>query len=240
MKKIRGTITSTLALALILGLCFMAATSCSKESNTGTDKNAAASGNKTSAEDGNTIDEKDTAKAGAAADSKKAARDALEEALKLIESDNPEDIQKGMVFAQKATELDPSFARPYCALGTANRKLGSYEDALKWYEQAISLDPQYVICYDNMGYAYYLIGVKALENSDLDSAQNAFNEAETGFSKAIELDESYADAYFNIGQLYQIAYDNTELAIEYFSRYVELSSDEVKKNEVKELIRQLQ
>jgi tetratricopeptide (TPR) repeat protein len=240
MKKSRGKTTPALALALMLALCIMTAPGCSKGSDAGADKNAAADKNTSSPTAENIVEKKTETQEDTIEDKKKAARDALEEALKLIESDNPEDIQKGMDSARKAVDLDPDFARPYCALGTANRKLGSYEEALKWYEKAIALDQQYVVCYDNMGYAQYLIGVKALENEDMDSAQSAFDEAEAAFSKAIELDATYADAYFNIGQLYQIAYDNPELAIEYFTRYVELSSDEVKKNEVKDWIRQLQ
>lgn len=213
----------------------MAAAGCSKG---GADKSAPEA-KKPAAASEQKPEQKEQKDKNAAKDNMLAARNTFEEAVPLIESDDPAEIQQGLDLAVKAAELDPEFARPFCAAGTANRKLGDFPKALEWYEKAVAIDPNYVVCHDNMGYAQYLVGVAALENADKDAAAAAFELAEQAFSKAMELDETYADAYFNMGQL-QIAYGDAVKARELFTRFVELSKDEVKKEEVKKLIRQLQ
>ena len=226
--------TLTSAFALFLALCFLAAAGCSKKA---ADKPAAPESKKPAA-----AAQSEERKTGSAEkkDNMLAARDTFEQSVALIESDDPAEIKKGMELALKAAELDPEFARPVCAVGTAHRKLGDFQEAFKWYEKALAMDPNYVVCHDNLGYAHYLAGVQAMENADKAAAAEAFGQAEKSFSKALELDETYADAYFNLGQLHNIAYGDKQRALELFTRFVELSKDEVKKDEVKQLIRQLQ
>ena len=159
----------------------------------------------------------------------------LEMAMELIGSDDREDIQEGIAHAEKALELEPDQAKSTCALGTGHRKLGDYDKAIEYYEKAVDLDPEYWICYDNMGIAYTKIFED--EKRSEEDREQAFKDAEISFHNAIELDDTYAPAHLNLGQLYYLVSD--EAAIQEYEAFLELSQDEVKNEEVRSVIEKI-
>ncbi len=69
--------------------------------------------------------------------------------------------------------------------GTTFRNLKRYQEALAAYEQAIRLDPNFALAYNNKG--------NALGNL------KRYQEALAAFEQAIRLDHNYANAYYNKG-----------------------------------------
>ncbi len=70
-------------------------------------------------------------------------------------------------------------------LGTIASQKGDFDEALKFYEQAIMINPNYAGAYSNRGNAF-----KEL---------NRFEEALLSYDSAVELDSNYVDAYSNRG-----------------------------------------
>ena len=105
------------------------------------------------------------------------------------------------------------------------RNEGDLEKAAELAVKAIEIKPDYVVCYDNLGITYTMLGEndKALEALD----------------KAVELDPKYADAHFNLGMLYMKGLEENEKAKESFEEYMRLSDNEQKKAEVKVLLDEL-
>lgn len=87
-------------------------------------------------------------------------------------------------------------------------KLHDYETALKYYDQAIAMDPNYAIPYNN----------KALI---LDTYRK-YDEAIDNFNKAIENDPQYANAYRNRGNAY-MDMRQYEDAVDSLKRAIELN-----------------
>lgn len=136
------------------------------------------------------------------------------------------DYEQGLIHFQEAIKHDPAHHRAWCGLGSASRELKKFDEAVEYSVKAIELKPDYVVCHDNLGLAYAYRG--------------DFGEAIKSFNRAIELDPGYADAHFNLGLLYYEKLDNPELAVESFTKFIELSDKPDKVNEAKQLIEQLQ
>ena len=66
--------------------------------------------------------------------------------------------------------------------------MGNYDEALKDYDKAIELDPNYTFAYNNRGLAFYKL--------------DKFEEALKDYDKAIELDPSYTFVYNNRGNAF--------------------------------------
>ena len=101
-------------------------------------------------------------------------------------------------------------SRSYLNEGNDLSSNGDYQEAIKQYDEAIRLDPDYAKAYFNRAYAYGELGHHELAIIDLD--------------KAIELDPLFADAYYNRG----VAYENIgqqQLAEQDFEKAEELGSD---------------
>lgn len=77
-------------------------------------------------------------------------------------------------------------------LGMAYWSKGDYEEALKAYEKALSLDNNYAIVYNNLGSLFLS---KALKAKDAEALRTAAGH----FRRAIELDPKYASAYNGLG-----------------------------------------
>lgn len=89
-----------------------------------------------------------------------------------------------------------------------NLNNGKTEEAISGFQNAISLEPSYVITYNVLGMVYASSG-------GLDGAVN-------NFQNAISLDPGYALAYFNLGSIYQ-AQDKLEKAIEFYAKAIQLN-----------------
>ena len=133
-------------------------------------------------------------------------------------------------------------AAAYNLWGNALCNQGHYDEAIAKYQQAIEIDPKYVLAYNNWGgalgqqkkydeaiakfqqsigidpkyaYAYCNWGITLGE-------QKKYNEAIAKFQKAIEIDPKYALPYNNWGNALQALGKNAEAA-EKFARARDLS-----------------
>jgi Flp pilus assembly protein TadD len=94
---------------------------------------------------------------------------------------------------------------------------GDFEKALEAYQEALSLDNNYPIIFNNLGSLYLSLFLKTKSPSDRQkSLQN--------FKKAIELDPDYASAYNGLGAAYRHA-GNINGAIYCWEKAVELNPD---------------
>lgn len=88
--------------------------------------------------------------------------------------------------AQALTYKTPHFA--YNNLGLAYFYEGEYQKAITSYQQAISLAPDYSLCWDNLGIAYEATGDQT--------------EARKAFETAIKYAPGFAAAHFHLAKLY--------------------------------------
>jgi arylsulfatase A-like enzyme/Flp pilus assembly protein TadD len=90
-------------------------------------------------------------------------------------------------------------------LGIAYAKKGNFKDAIKAYEVGLSLDSKYSELLNNMGNAYFSLG---LQTKDSYVFQNCLEY----YKKAIEVDPQYPVPYYGLGHAYREA-GNMEGAI---------------------------
>lgn len=102
-------------------------------------------------------------------------------------------------------------------LGVAYWSKGAFDEALKAYEQALALDSNYAVVFNNLGSLQLSL---ALKNKDA----AALKKAAENFEKAIALDPNYASAYNGLGGALRQAGD-LEGAISNWKKAVELKPD---------------
>jgi len=85
--------------------------------------------------------------------------------------------------------------------------MGSYEEALRYYDKAIEMDPNYSEYYNEVGNIYLRLGRLA--------------EAHTMYLKAIELSPPYFEVWANLGQSYRLQ-GELRKAVEAYSRALDL------------------
>ena len=103
----------------------------------------------------------------------------------------------------KAIKLYPTESF-YDLRGIAKRKLGQYQEAIKDYDEALELSPDFAHIYDSRGYTKYLLGKSKMERAGtelevVEEAQNYYQSAIRDFDKAIDLIPIYVLAYNNRG-----------------------------------------
>ncbi len=139
-------------------------------------------------------------------------------------------------------------------------QLGLYQDALRAYQQAINIDPEFSYPYNNLGVALSELGrneeaIRAyqeainidpknteaynnLGSSLLDLGRN--KEAIDSYKHAISIDPTYVSVYHNLGNALVALGRNTE-AIEAYQKFVRLwSGDEYWLNRARRIIERLQ
>jgi len=97
-------------------------------------------------------------------------------------------------------------------LGSANLVLGSLDEAIGYYREAIQLKPGYAEVYNNLGVALY--------------NKNNHEEAVRQCKQAIELNPEYAEAYYNLANSLK-ALDDVPGAIINYKRALKLKDDYV-------------
>lgn len=80
-------------------------------------------------------------------------------------------------------------AEKYRENGLTAQKRGDIQGAISFYEKAVSLNPNFVAAYNDLGIAYEYLG--------------QFKLAEDNYLKVLELDKYYLAAYSNLASLYQ-------------------------------------
>lgn len=104
----------------------------------------------------------------------------------------------------------PRKARPHYILGFLYDERGQVDNAIREFEVALTLDPNYAEAHNNLGVAYYKKGW--------------MDQAIEKFQIAIRLDSKYADAYNNLGYVYN-AKGWFDKAIEQYEMSLKLQSD---------------
>ena len=107
----------------------------------------------------------------------------------------------------------PLKARPHYNLGNSFNFRGKMEEAIKEYQAAIQINPEYADAYLNLGVAYASLGVE--------------DRAERALKKAVQLEPYDAEAYYNLGLLYA----NRKLhplAVEQYKKAISLNPDSAK------------
>ena len=110
-----------------------------------------------------------------------------------------------------AGELDAEYlARAYNNRGNSYNELKQFERAIKYFDEAIGLKPDFTEAYNNRG------------NSHLGLEQ--YERAFEGYNQAIKLKPDFADAYYNRGNSYN-GLEQYERAIKDYNQAIELKSD---------------
>jgi tetratricopeptide (TPR) repeat protein len=83
--------------------------------------------------------------------------------------------------------LKPDFANPYRHRGNSSRNLGQYEKAIKDFNEAIRLKPDYAEAYNDRGLTYILSGNKP------EGCRSLVRACELGYCKDYELSKQKSD-----------------------------------------------
>src|SRR5438105_11267443 len=110
---------------------------------------------------------------------------------------------------KKLIELDPS-ARSYVFMGLSYRHLGRFDEARKYFEQGLKLDPRNASCLFNMGY--------------IEGRQGNQAAAEQLFQSALRSNPDFPEALLELANL-RIASKKFEEAATLLRKYVRVSRD---------------
>jgi tetratricopeptide (TPR) repeat protein len=105
--------------------------------------------------------------------------------------------------------IDPS-ARSYAFMGLSYRHLGRFDEAKKYFQEGLKLDPHNVSCLFNMGY--------------IEERQGNHAVAEAFFQQALKSNPDYSEALLELANL-RITNKKFEEAAELLRRYVKVSRD---------------
>jgi tetratricopeptide (TPR) repeat protein len=106
-------------------------------------------------------------------------------------------------------QLDPS-ARSYAFMGLTYRQLGRFDEATKYFEQGLRIDPKDVTCLFSLGY--------------IEDHQGKQAAAEKRFEEVLRLNPDFPNALLELAGL-RIAAKRFEEAAQLLRRYVKVSSD---------------
>jgi len=152
---------------------------------------------------------------------------ALESEILYIEDLIIRHFEKGRIQAAHSVLIDineraPGNYRILCKLGVVEMKLGHYNKAIAYLDEAITMR-------ENSGYAHFMMGIAQYKNKEIDDAQNSFErsliltpdnarahlylgnlagaakryqQAEEHFLSTIKINPALADAYYNLSVLY--------------------------------------
>lgn len=147
-------------------------------------------------------------------------------------------------------------------LGFCYARMDRFSDALREYQTALVLDPEYkmVNLHKKIGILLYMKGrideaeeslKRALVKSPDDSlihanlgtvlvAREKFTEALEHFNRAIALDAADAESYFNAGYIYYHRTQDMEKARSYLERCLELRPDHPGRDEIEQILSSLE
>jgi tetratricopeptide (TPR) repeat protein len=110
-------------------------------------------------------------------------------------------------------------AQQFLTLGRYAVKRGDFDEAIRFYSEAIALDSEYIDAYNSRGLAYHRRANAAppLDYGDLNRALRDFN-------KALDIDPFYPHAYYNRARVYHQLGECDE-AIDDYEVYLALGSN---------------
>jgi TolB-like protein/Tfp pilus assembly protein PilF len=152
---------------------------------------------------------------------------------KIIEAESDVARQAAGVLGLKLTEPDKrAIEKPATSNALANeaylkgryvwlqRNLDSFHQAKEYFEQAISLDPNYAQAYAGLADAYQFVGA-----SDPRNSKENYDKAKSAYRRALQLDPTLAEAHASAG-LVAMNYDwNWPLAEQELRRAIALDPD---------------
>jgi len=110
---------------------------------------------------------------------------------------------------KKLIEQDPS-ARSYAFMGLSYRHLGRFDEARKYFEQGLKLDPKNASCLFNIGY--------------IEERQGNYAKAEEFFQQSLKLNPDFSEALLELANL-RTKNKKFEEAADLLKRYVRVSRD---------------
>lgn len=113
---------------------------------------------------------------------------------------------------RRAIELDAKFAPALAYLGLTHEELGQYEEAVRFYDQSLRVDPQ-------MAVANYLAATVLQKQNAVDLAR-----VEAYLKRAVHLDSSFAEARLSLAKLY-VRTDRFEEAAAELERVIKLAPE---------------
>jgi tetratricopeptide (TPR) repeat protein len=108
---------------------------------------------------------------------------------------------------------DPYVADTHCRLGSFFLKQGRTHEAILHFEQAIRIQPDHAVAYNNLGVVY----------RGLDRRQEAME----AYRRAIRIKPDYADAHYNLGVAYY-GFGRYQEAIEAYQQAIRIKPQDVK------------
>jgi tetratricopeptide (TPR) repeat protein len=104
---------------------------------------------------------------------------------------------------------EPDLGGPHANLGLIYRQAGRLVDSMAELVQAVKLNPQQPVYWNQLGITYRQSG--------------EFKKAQEAYEKAIALDPSYANPYLNLGILFDLYLWDGQRALELYDRFLALS-----------------
>jgi len=128
--------------------------------------------------------------------------------IKFIAQTDPKDLETGMIYLEKAIEIDPELAEPYQWLtyGYARKQL--YEDAFRSGRKAVELESHNPL-------AHYFLGVAFTLEAAMEYKPENYRVAVDHFRTNIELQPHYVPAYMNLAWIHLLngRYDTAESSL---------------------------
>ena len=116
--------------------------------------------------------------------------------------------------ARKLITNNPKVVFLYNFLGLVLAAQNKIDEAIKFYENGIKIDPNFAMLYNNLGIIYF-----NLKSASIDSKVN-LKKAERLYKKSIELDNKNPEPFTNLGNLYNFL-NNYDESIKYHKIAIE-------------------
>ncbi len=124
-------------------------------------------------------------------------------------------ITKAIGHLTQATKIHPNYKNAYLLLGNAHNYLKDYDKAVKYYEHALSIDPNYVDANNNLAITYRSAGRYYGEE------KNDLNKSLSYLIKAEQANPQDLETIRLLGVVYGIS-GNSDKAISYFTKVTSL------------------
>ena len=117
----------------------------------------------------------------------------IEEAVNIYKSGN---LTKAEAICKNLISKNPKIPFLYNLLGLISVSLRKIDDAIKYYQIGLKIDPNFAMIYNNIGLIYY-----EKQSLVINNKKNA-DKAEFFFKKSIEVEDKNPLSYTNLGNLY--------------------------------------
>jgi len=114
-------------------------------------------------------------------------------------------------YLNSAIKIRPNIIQPYYQLALFFQENGQIEKAVSSYQTILSIEPDFVFAYYNLGY------INLVYNKDFDKAIEYF-------TKVIEIDPIYAEAWYNRGWSYEVS-GNAGMARKDYQKTLEIKTN---------------